>query len=86
MIHCQIRETELTVEVKDEGTGIENIERAMTPMYTSKPELERSGMGFSFMEAFMDSVKVWSEPGQGTRVIMKKIIGKGRKTWITRSL
>ena len=77
MIHCQIRETELTVEVKDEGTGIENIERAMTPMYTSKPELERSGMGFSFMEAFMDSVKVWSEPGQGTRVIMKKIIGKG---------
>lgn len=86
MIYCQIRETELTVEVKDEGTGIENIERAMTPMYTSKPELERSGMGFSFMEAFMDSVKVWSEPGQGTRVIMKKIIGKGRKTWITRSL
>lgn len=86
MIHCQIRETELTVEVKDEGTGIENIERAMTPMYTSKPELERSGMGFSFMEAFMDSVKVWSEPGEGTRVIMKKIIGKGRKTWITRSL
>ena len=68
------------------GKGIENIKQAMTPMYTSKPELERSGMGFSFMEAFMDNVHVISEPGEGTRVIMKKSIGKERETWITQSL
>ena len=77
---------ELMVEVRDTGKGIENIKQAMTPMYTSKPELERSGMGFSFMEAFMDNVHVISEPGEGTRVIMKKSIGKERETWITQSL
>ena len=85
-IRCTVRERELTVEVKDMGKGIENIQQAMTPMYTSKPELERSGMGFSFMEAFMDSVNVVSKPNEGTRVIMKKSIGKERKTWITQSL
>ena len=51
------------------------MDRAMQPLYTSKPELERSGMGFSFMEAFMDSIKVESEPGEGTRVIMTKQLG-----------
>ena len=85
-IRCTVRERELTVEVKDMGKGIENIQQAMTPMYTSKPELERSGMGFSFMEAFMDSVNVVSKPNEGTRVIMKKSIGKERETWITQSL
>ena len=85
-IQCTVRERELTVEVKDMGKGIENIQQAMTPMYTSKPELERSGMGFSFMEAFMDSVNVVSKPSEGTRVIMKKSIGKERETWITQSL
>ena len=85
-IRCSVRGKELTVEVRDTGKGIENIKQAMTPMYTSKPELERSGMGFSFMEAFMDNVHVISEPGEGTRVIMKKSIGKERETWITQSL
>ena len=56
----------------DEGKGIENIELARQPLYTSKPELERSGMGFTVMETFMDSVEVFSELGKGTRVIMTK--------------
>lgn len=62
--------------VTDYGRGIEDVEKAMEPLYTTKPELERSGMGFAFMEAFMDEVKVESEPGRGTRVFMKKIIGR----------
>ena len=76
----------MTVEVRDHGVGIENIEQAMTPLYTSKPELERSGMGFAFMEAFMDHVEVESEPGEGTTVRMKKTIGKGRELRTTQSL
>ena len=66
----------VTVSIKDEGVGIEDVEKAMEPMYTSKPSRERSGMGFSFMEAFMDSVKVISSPGKGTTVIMTKVFGQ----------
>ena len=65
---------------------MEDIEEAMRPMYTTKPEQDRSGMGFAFMEAFMDSVEVESEPGKGTRVKMKKTVGKGREIWTTQSL
>ena len=64
-----------TVTVKDTGIGIADIKKAMEPMFTTAPEGERSGMGFSFMEAFMDQVEVISAPEQGTRVIMKKRIG-----------
>ena len=64
----------LTVTVEDDGVGIPDIEKAMEPMYTTKPQLDRSGMGFSFMEAFMDVVEVESSPGKGTRVVMKKEI------------
>ena len=64
----------LTVVVEDDGVGIADIRRAMEPLYTSKPSRERSGMGFSFMEAFMDEVDVESEPGKGTRVRMVKKI------------
>lgn len=85
-IRCRIEGQQMTVEVRDHGGGIENIEQAMTPLYTSKPELERSGMGFAFMEAFMDHVEVESEPGEGTTVRMKKTIGKGRELWTTQSL
>ncbi|WP_122643548.1 anti-sigma F factor [Luxibacter massiliensis] len=85
-IKCRIEHSQIIVEVKDHGIGIEDVEQAMTPLYTSKPELERSGMGFAFMEAFMDKVEVESEPGQGTRVRMKKTIGKGRELWTTQSL
>ena len=61
--------------ISDDGVGIENVEQAMEPLYTSKPELERSGMGFSFMEAFMDTLSVESVPGQGTKVTMTKRLG-----------
>lgn len=85
-IRCRIEGQQITVEVKDNGVGIEDVEQAMTPLYTSKPELERSGMGFAFMEAFMDSVEVESALGEGTTVRMKKTIGKGRELWTTQSL
>ena len=64
----------LEVWVMDEGVGIADISKAMEPLYTSRPDLERSGMGFMFMEAFMDEVKVESSPGMGTTVYMKKKI------------
>lgn len=63
---------ELTVSVRDRGAGIENIERARMPMFTTSPEEERSGMGFTIMESFMDSLEVESSPGSGTLVTMKK--------------
>lgn len=74
------------VTVKDTGKGIEDVEQAMLPMYTTKPELDRSGMGFAFMEAFMDKVEVESVLGEGTTVRMEKTIGKGRSLWTTQSL
>ena len=66
----------ITVEVEDSGAGIKDIIKAMEPLYTSRPELERSGMGFSFMEAFMDELEVESVFGKGTLVRMRKRIGK----------
>ena len=86
LIRCRIEENMFTVEVCDQGRGIENVEEAMQPMYTTKPEQDRSGMGFAFMEAFMDSVEVESVLGEGTKVKMKKAIGKGREIWTTQSL
>ena len=74
-IAAEIEGNQLTISVKDDGVGIGNIKKAMEPMYTSDTTGERSGMGFSFMEAFMDEVTVESEPGQGTAVTMKKKIG-----------
>lgn len=71
-----INGNEITVEVEDLGSGIKDIVKAMEPLYTSRPELERSGMGFSFMEAFMDNLEVESVVGKGTLVRMKKRIGK----------
>ena len=67
----------LELWVTDEGVGIEDVKQAMEPLYTSRPELERSGMGFMFMEAFMDQVEVQSELGTGTTVHMVKRIGQG---------
>ena len=66
----------LTLQIADQGVGIADIEKAMEPMYTTRPELDRSGMGFLFMEAFMDEVKVESEPGLGTTVTLRKQIGQ----------
>jgi stage II sporulation protein AB (anti-sigma F factor) len=67
-----LQENTVIIHIVDEGIGIENIEQAMTALYTSKPEMERSGMGFTVMQTFMDEVEVTSTPGQGTRVVMKK--------------
>ena len=75
-IETYIVEDTVTIVVTDYGVGIENVEKAMEPMYTSKPELERSGMGFAFMEAFMDELFVESEIGKGTKVTMRKVIGR----------
>ncbi|APM40398.1 anti-sigma F factor [Clostridium kluyveri] len=72
-IEASIKGRELILIVEDNGIGIENIDVAMQPLYTSKPELERSGMGFTVMETFMDSLQVESEKNKGTRLIMKKV-------------
>lgn len=76
-MNAKIDNQAVTIEICDTGVGIENIEKAMEPLYTSKPEMERSGMGFAFMEAFMDSLTVQSAPGRGTKIIMEKVIGRG---------
>lgn len=66
----------LTLEIEDFGKGIEDIKKAKEPLFTTKPEMERAGMGFLFMEMFMDTLDVESEPGKGTKVIMKKKMKK----------
>lgn len=71
-ITVKIDERNITIEVKDKGKGIENIEKAREPLYTSKPQLERSGMGFTIMESFMDKLTVRSSLGKGTTIVMKK--------------
>ena len=73
-LSCDREGQQLVVTVEDHGVGIADLEEAMQPFYTSKPQLERSGMGFSFMEAFMDKIEVRSEVGQGTKVVMWKYI------------
>ena len=67
---------ELTVEVEDSGRGIENVEQAMEPFFTTGPEQERSGMGFAVMRSFMDALEVASTPGKGTLVRMRKKFGQ----------
>ena len=84
-IRCRIEGKTLYVEVEDEGKGIEDVKQAMEPLFTTKPEQDRSGMGFSFMEAFMDELEVISKPHVGTLVKMRKTIGEGRKLWTIQS-
>lgn len=79
-VYCLLEDDVLHIRVTDRGKGIEDIEKAMEPLFTTKPELERSGMGFAFMEAFMDDLEVESRPGEGTVVRMKKKMGAG--DWI----
>lgn len=73
---CNLQGKQVEVRIEDEGVGIADIEKAMEPLYTTKPEWERSGMGFAFMEAFMDELQVISEAGNGTTIIMRKEIGR----------
>ena len=85
-IKCILQDKTIYIEIEDFGKGIEDVQQAMQPLFTSKPELERSGMGFSFMEAFMDEISVESKPTEGTVVKMQKEIGKGRELWTEQSL
>ena len=72
-------EDTLEVEISDNGKGIEDIELARKPLYTTKGNLERSGMGFTIMESFMDEVEIQSVVGIGTKIVMKKTIKKEEK-------
>lgn len=79
-LYCLLERNVLHIEISDKGKGMDNVEQAMEPLFTTRPELERSGMGFAFMEAFMDDLEVESAPGEGTVVRMKKKMGVG--DWI----
>ena len=73
-IECKLFVNSIEIIISDEGKGIEDIDKAKEPLYTSKPDLERSGMGFTIMESFMDEMKVESILGIGTKVTMKKML------------
>lgn len=73
-IECTLFSNSIYIEITDNGKGIEDIEKAKEPLYTTKPEIERSGMGFTIMENFMDELKIESVKGVGTKVTMKKVI------------
>ncbi len=81
LLEMTIEENEIMIRIEDFGTGIRDIKKAMEPLYTSRPDLERSGMGFAFMEAFMDELKVESSPGRGTQIVMKKTMGSREETY-----
>lgn len=73
-ITASIKNDTISISVKDKGIGIPDIELAMQPMFTTDPASERAGLGFAVMQAFMDKVKVKSNSGKGTKVVMTKII------------
>lgn len=71
-VEATLEKDKIEIVVEDMGKGIEDVDKAMEPFYTSKPDLERSGMGFTVMETFMDELKVESKVGQGTKITMIK--------------
>lgn len=73
-IVAKIKDNEISIEISDNGKGIEDIEQAKQPLYTTRPNLERSGMGFTIMESFMDKIEIESVVGLGTKITMKKKI------------
>lgn len=75
-VECKLKDNWIEIEVSDTGKGIEDVELARRPLYTSKANLDRSGMGFTIMESFMDEISVKSIVGLGTKVVMKKKINK----------
>ena len=75
-LFCAYVKNKVYIEIADKGSGIENITLAREPLYTSKPEMERSGMGFTIMETFMDHIHIQSEEGNGTRIFMEKTLTK----------
>ena len=78
-LHCIIKENNVIIEVSDSGIGIEDINTAKEPLYTSKPNLERSGMGFTIMQSFMDELTIESVLNIGTKITMKKRIKQNLK-------
>lgn len=76
-IDCAVEERDFYVKVTDQGQGIADIKKAMEPLFTTKPDHDRAGMGFAFMEAFMDEISVESKQGEGCVVHMRKKIGTG---------
>lgn len=77
-IHVLLEYGVVKITVRDKGRGIENIEQAREPLYTTKPELERSGMGFTIMENFMDEVELESTPNMGTTIHLVKVLSKSK--------
>ena len=75
ILEAEIKDSVVHIKISDKGVGISDLSIAMEPFYTTKPEEERSGMGFTIMQSFMDGVKVESTLGEGTEIYMKKIIG-----------
>ena len=78
-LHCMIKDNNLIIEISDNGVGIEDINIAKEPLFTSKPNLERSGMGFTIMQSFMDELNVESVVNLGTKITMKKTIKQNIK-------
>ena len=78
-LHCMIKDNNLIIEVSDSGVGIEDINTAKEPLYTSKSNLERSGMGFTIMQSFMDELSIESVLNLGTKITMKKSIKQNLK-------
>lgn len=78
-VECSYEERNIQIQVEDKGIGIDDIERAKEPLFTTKGDMERSGMGFVFMEVFMDKLEVWSEPGRGTIITMQKTLSGNKE-------
>ena len=72
VLECKIVGNTIEITVEDNGNGIDDVHKEMEPLFTSKPELERSGMGFTVMDTFMDKLEVYSEKGKGTKITMSK--------------
>lgn len=75
VLESELMEDEIHINIFDNGVGIDNLNQALEPFYTTKPNEERSGMGFTIMKSFMDSVRVESEKDKGTKIYMVKKIG-----------
>lgn len=75
-VFCAYADSKIYIEVADTGKGIPDIPQAREPLYTSKPEMERSGMGFTIMETFMENIRIESSVGEGTRIYMEKTLAK----------
>ncbi len=77
-VHVILEDGVVMITIQDHGVGIGNIEQAREPLFTTKPELERSGMGFTIMENFMDEMKIESAPSSGTTVHLVKVLSKSK--------